>query len=891
MTIHPVHLQKGLTMSQAERSRRDYGDNTLAKRKKQTLLRRVLAGFGDPIIKILLVSLAVNILVTLKNFNPYETIGIVAAILLATLISALSERGSELAFEKLQEQSEKIFCKVRRDGKILSLPLGEIVVGDIILLSAGEMVPADGKVLEGKLLVNQSALNGESKEVEKKPSKLAEQGLSAESLVFRGSVICGGDAVMVAEKVGRNTFYGSMAEEIQEDTRESPLKMRLARLAEKISRLGYLAAFAVAFAYLFDSLVIESQFNPTIIAGKVMDFPFLLSELIHTLTLAVTVIVVAVPEGLPMMITVVLSSNMNKMLKDNVLVRKLVGIETAGSLNILFTDKTGTITEGKFSVSRFVLGNGTTYSSLEQLKRAKEVHSLYEASALYNTSSVISGDGKALGGNSTDRALLDSVLPLKGPNANVGTAKEKLPFDSAKKYSAARIRYHGRDLTLIKGAPEKIMPGVTRYYNQNGELCEMTDRRRLQTEWHAMAAGGGRVLAIAVSDSPIRAGESSLFANLSLVALVSIKDCVRSSAKSAIADVRMAGVQVVMITGDNKETAEAIAKESGLISSYYKGKVLTSDELAGMTDEQLCAMLPDIRVIARALPQDKSRLVRIAQSAGLVTGMTGDGINDAPALKKADVGFAMGSGTEIAKEAGDIVIMDNNFASIVKAILYGRTIFKSIRKFIVFQLTMNLCAVGVSLVGPFIGIDTPVTVLQMLWINMIMDTLGGLAFAGEPPLAEYLKEKPKKREEEILSPEMTRQILFMGCHTLMIMIIFLKANFIKVWFRYDENPLYFLTAFFALFVFAGIFNCFNARTERAHILADIHRNKPFLIIMTGIVAIQIVLIYFGGEFSRTVGLSFRELVTVVGIALLVIPGDILRKLKVRVVKAKKARAQ
>ena len=409
----------------------------------------------------------------------------------------------------------------------------------------------------------------------------------------------------------------------------------------------------------------------------------------------------------------------------------------------------------------------------------------------------------------------------------------------------------------------------------------MLSQQLLQGRWAEMTRDAMRVLALAVSETPV--DESGQFSRLILIGLVGIRDEIRPEARAAIRQVQGAGVQVVMITGDNRETAAAIAREAGLIPADGKtdDAILTSGELAGMSDDQVKKRLPRLRVVARALPTDKSRLVRIAQGSELVVGMTGDGINDAPALKKADVGFAMGSGTEVAKEAGDIVILNDNFASIARAILYGRTIFKSIRKFIIFQLTMNLCAVGISIIGPFIGIDTPVTVIQMLWINIIMDTLAGLAFAGEPPLEEYMREPPKRRDEPVLNRYMIHQILCMGIFTIALCVLFLKLPIIRPLFRYANDYIYLMTAFFALFIFTGIFNSFNARTHRVNLFAHLHKNPLFIVIMILVAVVQLLLIYFGGSLFRTAGLTFRELRTVLLIAFLVIPADCVRKLVLR----------
>ena len=475
------------------------------------------------------------------------------------------------------------------------------------------------------------------------------------------------------------------------------------------------------------------------------------------------------------------------------------------------------------------------------------------------------------------------------------TVTSRIPFDSARKWAAAEIAagsdadagllrgIYGpgvRRVTLIKGAPEKLLGACDRYIDNKGSLRKLDSGMLLRAAWSEMTGHAMRVLALAVSETPV--SEQGGFSRLVLVGLVGIRDEVRPEARSAISQVHQAGIQVVMMTGDNRETAAAIARSAGLLEANSPAEaVMTSSELENLTDGEVKARLPALRVVARAMPADKSRLVRLAQEMGLVAGMTGDGINDAPALKKADVGFAMGSGTEVAKEAGDIVILDDNFASIAKAVLYGRTIFKSIRKFIIFQLTMNLCAVGISIVGPFIGIDTPVTVIQMLWINIIMDTLAGLAFAGEPPLQEYMKEPPKRRDEPVLNKYMLNQILCMGLFTIALSVAFLKLDWVKPLFRYGSDPIYLMTAFFALFIFTGIFNSFNARTHRVNLFAHIHRNPGFVGIMAMVAVIQLVLIYYGGSLFRTAGLTPRELLLVLVMAFLVVPADGLRKLFLR----------
>lgn len=883
-TVQPCSLL-GLTVDEVSESREKYGDNQLGRRKTKSFLKKFIENFDDPIIKILLIVLAVNLILLFKNFKWYESAGIAIAIFLATFVSTISEYGSESAFEKLQEEADKITCRVNRAEGLLELPINEVVVGDYIILQAGERIPADGFIISGTLSVDQSALNGESNETTKIPSNepLFNDGSNfmQKNKLFRGSIVCSGEGIMEVTHVGNNTFYGHIAHEIQDETRDSPLKFRLKKLAETISNFGYTGAAIVFVADLFNSVVMKQGFDILKIMEVVKTPSVIVGNLLHALTLAITIIVVAVPEGLPMMITLVLSSNMKRMLKDNVLVRKLVGIETAGSLNILFTDKTGTLTKGKLEVTSFVIGNCMEYTSMPELARYQKLYQLFNLSAVYNTSAFISNKDsirRAVGGNATERAILDFVLNHSADPKGVQVIS-RTPFNSTDKFSAAEIVYGRRQFTLIKGAPEIILSNCTSYYDEQGALCPISEISGLRRIMNKMTDRAVRLLAIATSESEVK--KTSDLKGLTLVGIIGIRDEIRCEAVGAIRQVTRAGIQVVMITGDNKDTATAIAKEVGLVRDGQENAVITSEGLARLNDSELKQMLPDLRVISRALPSDKSRLIKLSQEMGLVTGMTGDGVNDAPALKKADVGFSMGSGTEIAKEAGDIVILDDNFLSISKAILYGRTIFKSIRKFIIFQLTDNLCAVIVSIIGPFIGVATPITVIQMLWINMVMDTLAGLAFSGEIPLEEYMREPPKRRDTPIINTYMWNQILVTGIYTAFLCIIFLKFPVFSKLFRGAEGRQYLMTAFFSLFIFTSVFNSFNARTYRLNLLAYIWGNKGFMLVLSFIIIVQLILIYFGGTVFRTTGLSFMELQIVLLLAFTVIPVDMARKIFIR----------
>ena len=850
---------KGLTEEEVIKSRKQNGSNKVEASKQESFFHKLIATLGDPIIKILLIALAIKTLFLFQNFDWYETIGIVIAIFLASFISTISEYGSEKAFEELQADASKIKTKVKRDNKVNEIEIGEVVVGDIVFLEPGDAIPADGKIIKGKVLVNESNLNGEMKEKEKRVS----------DEVYRSSVVYSGLATMEVTKVGNKTFYGKLAKEVSEKSPTSPLKLRLVKLAELISKIGYIGAALVSLSYLFSVVIIENNFESSAIINTITNFPLMFGHILHALTLSVTIIVVAVPEGLPLMVTLVLSSNMKRMLKSNVLVRKLMGIETAGNINMLFTDKTGTITKGKLDVIAISDAEGNIIKSEEELNKNNSYYTRVKLSLIANNESTYNEENKPIGGNITDRALLKF---FKNNKINYKVI-DKVPFSSENKYSLTEVEYCGKIINLIKGAPEVIIKNCTHYYdNQTKRL--ITNKNKIYNQIKSATDKGIRVLAFGTSSS------KKSIERLTLIGLVYIKDEVRPEAIEGLKLIQNAHINTVMITGDNIDTAKAIGKEVGLINSN-EDIILTSSEFNKKTDNEIKEILPHLKILARSLPQDKSRLVKIAQSAGLVVGMTGDGVNDAPALKKADVGFAMGSGTEVAKEASDIVILDDNLLSISNAVLYGRTIFKSIRKFIIFQLTMNICAVSISIIGPFIGVEVPVTVIQMLWINMVMDTLAGIAFSYEPPLKEYMYEKPKTKNENIINRYMKDEIIFTGAFSALMCIFFLKSPFIHSIFRDSSDDRYLMTAFFGLFIFMGIFNCFNARTHRLNLFAHLSKNKVFLIIILFILIVQVYLIYYGGDLFRAYGLSPFEFEVMIILSLTVVPVDWLRKIYLR----------
>lgn len=858
-----MYNNNGLNNEEVKENRKKYGSNNISGKNTNTFFNLFIETLGDPIIKILIIALAVKTIFLFKDFDYFETIGIVIAILVASLISAISEYGSNKAFERMQEESSKINVRVRRNKKIIEISIDDIVKNDVIILSSGEKIPADGILIRGKLSVDESSLNGESKEVYKELTEDINI-ISDKNKVYRGTTIYDGTAEVLITKVGMDTLYGKMAKELTTGEDISPLKLRLTNLAKIISKIGYIAAILIAISYLFSKIFILNNFNLSII--KAIPLNTIIGYILEAMTLAVSVLVMAVPEGLPMMITLVLSTNSKKMLKNKVLVRKMVGIETAGSLNILFTDKTGTITNGKMEVISILDGSLNEYTNINEL--LPSYRQILIDSIIYNNDSEYdSTTNKIIGGNITDKALLSFAGQNKKDTIKI---IDKIMFNSQNKYSISIIEKNNKKIKLIKGAPDVLLKYTTNYIDENGK-SKYLDKEKLMSIIKEKTNKGIRAIAISTSQSIYPT--DNIRRNI-LVGIIFIKDEIRKEARDGLNLIKSAGINTIMVTGDSKETATSIAKEVGIVSNNAD-VILSSNELNKINDDELKKIIPRLKVVSRALPEDKKRLVLLSKELGLVTGMTGDGVNDCIALKKADVSFAMGSGTEVAKEASDIVILDDNIVSISKAILYGRTIFKNIRKFIIFQLSVNVSAILLALIGPFIGVPSPITVVQMLWINMVMDTLAGLAFSYEVPRIEYMKEPPKKKEENILNKYMINEILSSGLYSLVLCIIFLKLPIIKSLFV-DNN--HFMTSFFCLFIFLATFNAFNARTHRLNIFAHLSENKIFLLIILFIIIVQISITYSGITIFQTTRINIKELLITIVLSFSIIPLDIIRKI-------------
>ncbi|MGL4990465.1 MAG: calcium-translocating P-type ATPase, PMCA-type [Sarcina sp.] len=870
----------GLNKNEVEESKKKYGDNIIHEAEPETFFDKFKEAFGDPMIKLLLaIAVILFIMSIFKYAELGEIVGIVIAVLLVTFISAKTEVASDNEYRKLKQTAEKDRCKVYRDGKAIEILADEIVTGDFIILQSGDKIQADGILIDGDISVDNSALNGEAEECKKKAAQTygkddieKEVKITGEVFVdkhslFRGSVVINGSGVMLVTKVGMNTVMGSMAADMADENVDSPLKIKLTDLASKISKFGYIGAVIIGAAFMVHKVIVAGSFDAYMAIG----YMNIIRDVLDALMLSVVIVVMAVPEGLPLMIAIVLMKNTSKMLKRNVLVRKPIGIETAGSLNILFSDKTGTITKGKLEVVEFF--DGELKNSFDSSESIKEIISLCIGK---NTDAMFDANGKVIGGNATDKALLNFLTQEQMEKYQNVKVEKFQQFNSTNKYSASEM--YGK--TVYKGAPERLLSKATKYIDENGNVVDI-DKDKINEKIDELAVKAMRVLSFAYSEKPLE--ENELPDDLVIVGFVGIRDDVRQEAKQAIQDVQNAGVQVVMITGDRRETAVAIAKDCGLIKSDTD-IALTSDELNELSDDEVKKLIPNLRVIARALPTDKSRMVKLSQELNLVCGMTGDGVNDAPALKRADVGFAMGSGTDVAKEVGDIVILDDNFKSIENAILYGRTIYNNILKFIKFQLTINVAAVAVSAISPFLGLDQPLTITHILWINLIMDGLGALALGSEPALQKYMKEKPKSRTQSIVSKKMMVQVLFVGGWITIVSFVFLKLPYFVNMFNSQvvgkeiNLSTAHITAYFSLFVLAAVFNGFNVRSSGVNIFENIKENPGFIKVMAIIVVVQVILTFIGGEMFSCTPISLKAWGFVVVFAITVIPVDMIRKL-------------
>lgn len=900
---------KGLSDEQVLKSREQYGKNEIEEAAPETFLQKVIESLKDPML-MLLIGIATFMLV-LSFFGQaewYEPVGTFIAVALVAFISARTEMASDKKYRELKESTKAEKIKTYRNGVLTVVDISEIVVGDIVVLQNGDKVPADGILLTGDLRVNNSSLNGETEECKKFacaddftfPENVTGDTLIDKHCMFKGTTIYNGEGIMQVSRVGMKTMMGEMAADMADDDVESPLKVKLGILAKQISTFGYIGAIVIGIVYMIHFIMVAGGFSNYFALGGM----HILKDFMQAFTIAILIVVCAVPEGLPLMIALVLQQNTGRLLEANVLVRKAIGIETAGSLNVLYSDKTGTITKGVLEVTTFFTADGKEIALNEIGTKAGKVKGLLDLSIGKNTSAMFDSKHNIEGGNLTDHALLkflgeEAYIALYENKEAMVTKSQS--FNSSNKFSQSYIAGLGK--TFYKGAPERLVTKATKCLDASGKVIEL-DKDALNIKIDELAKRAMRVLAFGYSEKEMV--EDKINDDIVLIGLVGIRDDIRPEAKQAIAEVQGAGIQVVMITGDRLETAVAIGKDANLLT----GKVdvvrqedivddtkflanaekmdtiaLTSDALNKLKDETIKKILPKIRVIARALPKDKSRMVKLTQELNLVCGMTGDGVNDSPALKRADVGFAMGSGTEAAKEAGDLVIIDDNFLSIKNAIWYGRTIYHNILKFCKFQLSINVGAVLVSAIMPFIGIEAPLTVTHLLFVNLCMDSLGALLLGQEPAMDKYMKEKPRRRDESIVSKPMFIQFCIMGVYLLLMSIAWFKSGLFEQFFTVDGvlNEAQFKTGFFAAFMFSAIMNGVNVRNDGFNVLKDVKKNSNFfkvllaMLLATFVICEASLVLPIIGKMFSTEAIGVAQWLVVIAVSVLIIPVDMLRK--------------
>ncbi len=863
-------LMRGLTDSQISESKSKYGTNELAKKEPESLWSMFIGAFNDIWIKVLCAALVLKIvLAVLGIFVPalggendiVEIISIILAIALATGFSTLSEYRNSTRSEALQEEYSKTYAKVMRNGKLLNILTSEIVKGDTILIQAGDKVPVDGIIFEGHIKVSQAALNGESRDETKKAaidmSEANSTDYASSSKVFMGSVVTSGEGYIIATVIGDESELGKINKALtdeDEDERKDTSSLKLEVVAAGIGKLGVSAAAIAGILHVVLSLVRANE------AVTVVSVLLLVAEAVM---LMASIVIMAVPEGLPMMNSLVQSMNTESMYKKSILVSHKAAFSDSAYMNVLFSDKTGTITQGNFSLVEFIVGNGKIVDNIQSRE-------FIEAITLNNLAKI--SEGNAIGSNNMDRALLSYALSngYDDSKNNPDKVEDISGFDSEKKCATVKLK---NGLVYWKGATENIINQVTHYMLPDGEEKEFTseNRKELDSQMIAQAKRTMKLLSVA----KIFDGKTVLMAVLCL------RDNVRMDAIETVEILNSAGIQVVMVTGDAEETAVAIAKEAGILKDEKTDVVLTHEELESLSDEELKAKLSHLRVVSRAKPLDKKRLVSISQQLDNVCGMTGDGVNDAPALKQADIGFAMGDGTAVAQEAGDVVILNNSLTSIKDCVLNSRTMAKSVGKFLIFQLTVNISTLLMNIIAPILGWTEPFSIVQILWINLIMDTLAAMAFGGEPILDRYMKDKPALRTDNILTKYIESAIgtssIFITLGSILILENIAGITTFVTPVDCVDPELYKKTFMFAFFIYSIIFNSLNTRSERFNVFEHIKDNKKFIPVMGAIFVLQTVMIEIGGQVFNTTMLNVKALLVSMVLAILIIPVDLVRK--------------
>ena len=839
---------QGLTAREVEESRARHGENILTPPKDNSAWELLLDKFRDPIIRILLFAAALSLIIGFIEGDLTESIGIISAILLATLVGFWFEWDAQRRFRRLNSVNDETPVKVMREGQMCEIPRREVVVGDVVCIECGETIPADGELVESvSLRINESTLTGEP-ETEKSadPTQFDPEATYPTNHALRGTTVTDGYGRMVITAVGDHSEAGRVTEQATvESGEQTPLGRQLERLSQLIGKVGIGLSIAI-----FGILLLKAIF-----AGQLLEASWLaiVEYILHLFMLSVAIIVMAVPEGLPMSITLSLAMSMRRMLRTNNLVRKMHACETMGAVTVICTDKTGTLTQNRMSVEAMLV-----YADLS-------TETLAEIIAL-NSTAFLAPDGHVLG-SSTEGALLQWMEQNGFDYAEMREKAHILSrqtFSTHTKYMATVIEsgLTQERLLCVKGAPEVLLT-----------MCRSNERRTaMEAELLGFQRRGMRTLAIAYAPTDEKEVEEAIaHAPLRIAAIVAIADPVREDVPPAVKSCLDAGIRIKIVTGDTAATACEIARQIGLWNDETddESSRMTGPEFAAASDEELLERIDDLKILSRARPLDKQRLVQLLQRRGEVVAVTGDGTNDAPALNFANVGLSMGSGTAVAKEASDITLLDDSFASIATAVMWGRSLYRNIQRFVLFQLTINFVAIVICFVSALGGSELPLTVVQILWVNIIMDTFAAMAMASLPPSKEVMQDRPRPRNEFIVTRNMVRMIL--GCGSAMIVVL------LGMLFAWGEPTLRQLTLFFSTFIFLQFWNMFNAKRFEAHHSAftQLKGCREFFAILLLIFIGQVLIVEFGGEVFRCLPLSWREWATIVGLtSLLAIGGDV-----------------
>ena len=847
------NLSYGLNDQQVEQSRREHGENLLTPPKRTSLLRLYLEKYNDPIIRILLVAAVASLALAFFHKDFIETIGIVLAIILATTIGFYFERDAAKKFDVLTALGEESPVKVRRNGTVTEIPRKDVVVGDVIIIEVGDEIPADGRLIASTdLQIDESSLTGEpiiSKHVVTDETPSDKEATYPSDTVLRSTMVMNGNGVAVVTAVGDSTEIGKVARKATEMTAvKTPLNIQLGKLAKLISKIGTGVSVSAFVIFLTHDIMTNPLWQGT-------DYLKMAEVTLNYFMMAVTLIVMAVPEGLPMAVTLALALNMRRMLKSNNLVRKLHACETMGAATVICTDKTGTLTQNRMQVADMVV----------------TAHEELMASAIaLNTTANIDNEGKGIG-NPTEVALL-LRLRDKGTDyaemRRTAEIKDRLPFSTERKYMATVAQVDGKDWLFVKGAPEIVMG-----------FCNITDdeKARISAQLRAYQNKAMRTLAFAC-----RQTDAMNVEGLTLQAVAAISDPLRTDVPDAVGECHSAGIQVKIVTGDTSATAVEIARQIGIWKDDTPATdQITGPDFAALSDEEAYRRVESLKVMSRARPTDKQRLVQLLQKHGEVVAVTGDGTNDAPALNHAHVGLSLGSGTSVAKNASDITLIDDSFQSIVKAVMWGRSLYRNIQRFIFFQLIVNVTALLLVLGGSIIGTELPLTVTQILWVNLIMDTFAAMALASLPPSHEVMKDKPRNQNDFIINSKMAYGILTMGVLFFLVMLgmLIYCERCCSVSGAISVKA---LTIFFTTFVMIQWWNLFNAKTLGTNHSAfnELLKDPGLLLTLCIILAGQWLIVTFGGKMFRTEPLSAEEwLCIIAGTSVVLWIGEIIRGVK------------